>query len=106
MSKKVKRGNKEFQDLVDEMLVDLVHQDMEAAGEEARRKAEKEHEASLSVSHEYEPVRYHPSPRDTPACRRMWLIQTDMLMHTEPNKKGPSGRTKQLSTCKTGRKFH
>eukprot|EP00903_Cladosiphon_okamuranus_P016231 g14974.t1 len=43
-SKKVKRGDKEFQDLVDEMLADLVHQDMEAAGEKARRKAEKEHE--------------------------------------------------------------
>lgn len=45
-SKKVNRGDKEFQELVDEMLVDLVQQDMEAAGEEARRKAEKEHEAS------------------------------------------------------------
>lgn len=44
-SKKIKRGDKEFQDMVDEMLVDLVHQDMERAGEEARRKAEKEHEA-------------------------------------------------------------
>eukprot|EP00752_Nemacystus_decipiens_P010775 g9584.t1 len=44
-SKKIKRGDKEFQDLVDEMLFDLVHQDMDSAGEEARRKAEKEHEA-------------------------------------------------------------
>lgn len=45
-SKKVNQGDKEFQDLVDEMLADLVLQDMQAAGEEARRKAEKEHEAS------------------------------------------------------------
>lgn len=43
MTKKVKRGEREFQDLVDEMVVDLVQQDMEKAGEEARRKAVEEH---------------------------------------------------------------
>lgn len=47
MGKKVKRGDKEFQEIVDEMVVDLVLQDMEAAGENARRKAEQEHEARL-----------------------------------------------------------
>ncbi|CAM9129395.1 unnamed protein product [Ectocarpus sp. 12 AP-2014] len=44
MGKKVKRGDKEFQEIVDEMVVDLVLQDMEEAGENARRKAEQEHE--------------------------------------------------------------
>ncbi|CAM9498728.1 unnamed protein product, partial [Ectocarpus fasciculatus] len=44
MGKKVKRGDKEFQEIVDEMVVDLVLQDMEAAGEIARKKAEQEHE--------------------------------------------------------------
>lgn len=53
-SKKVKRGDKEFQDLVDEMMVDLIQQDMDAAGEEAKRKAEKEHEASVNKS-DHEP---------------------------------------------------
>lgn len=47
MGKKVKRGDKEFQELVDEMVVDLVLQDMEAAEETARRKAEQEHEVRL-----------------------------------------------------------
>ncbi len=47
MSKKVNRADKEFQELVDEMMADLVLQDMDAAGEAARRKAEEEHEASL-----------------------------------------------------------
>lgn len=45
MRKKIKRGDKEFQELVDEMLVDLVQQDMNAAGEQARKKAEDEHKA-------------------------------------------------------------
>lgn len=47
MSKKVKRVDKEFQELVDEMVADLVLQDMDAAGEVARRKAEEEHQVSL-----------------------------------------------------------
>lgn len=46
MTKKVKRGDKEFQELVDEMMADLVLQDMDAAAEAARRKAEQEHEVS------------------------------------------------------------
>lgn len=41
----VKRGDKEFQEIVDEMVIDLVRQDMDEAGEGARRKAEKEHQA-------------------------------------------------------------
>lgn len=53
-SKKVKRGDREFQDLVDEMMVDLVNQDMEAAAEEARRKAEQEHEASAQQAATHE----------------------------------------------------
>lgn len=44
MGKKVKRGDREFQELVDEMVVDLVQQNMDAAGEAAKQKAEDEHE--------------------------------------------------------------
>lgn len=45
----VNRGNREFQDLVDEMLADLLEQDMDKAGEDARKKAEKEHQACPTV---------------------------------------------------------
>lgn len=41
--KKISRGDKGFQDLVDEMMIDLVQQEMEMRGEEAREKAETEH---------------------------------------------------------------
>lgn len=44
--KKVKRGDREFQELVDEMIADLVQQDMDVAGEAARKKAGKEHEVN------------------------------------------------------------
>lgn len=47
--KKVNRGNKEFQDLVDEMVIDLVQQDMENNGTEAREKAEEEHKVRLVI---------------------------------------------------------
>lgn len=50
MKKKVNRGHKEFQDLVDEMVIDLVQQDMEKNGTEARKKAEEEHKVCLAIT--------------------------------------------------------
>lgn len=63
MGKKVKRGDKEFQEIVDEMVVDLVLQDMEAAGEIARKKAEQEHEVRLCL------CRHINFPSSTRSCR-------------------------------------
>lgn len=42
----MRRGDKEFQELVDEMVADILQRDMDAAGQKARRKAEDEHKAS------------------------------------------------------------
>ncbi|CAM9225803.1 unnamed protein product, partial [Sphacelaria rigidula] len=48
--KKVGRGHKGFQDLVDEMMIDLVQQEMEERGEEAREKAEAEHKVLRRIT--------------------------------------------------------
>ena len=43
----MRRGDKEFQELVDEMVADILQRDMDSAGQKARRKAEHEHKASV-----------------------------------------------------------
>lgn len=46
----MRRGDKEFQELVDEMVADILQRDMDAAGEKARKQAENEHKASRETA--------------------------------------------------------
>lgn len=75
MNKKVKRGDKEFQELVGEMMADLVQQDMDAAGEAARRKAEKEHKARFPSAKQTLPVHAFRIHCLAPNCVRLATTQ-------------------------------
>ena len=104
-SKKIKRGDKEFQDLIDEMLADLVRQDMERAAEEARGKAEKEHEASApGVRHTgVDPLKN--VPRATPSQAERCVVMKYFVLiptsnkHTEHSKQKPIAQN-LASTCR------
>lgn len=60
---KVKRGDKRFQDLVDEMMAHLIEEDMDKAAEEARQKAEAEHQARGGVT--FGSSREYPSGKES-----------------------------------------